>query len=264
MKMTWPRPLVNGLAAGFLAAGCARASVAPAARGGAVAASGPTAAATPGTTQASGSGAALPAERPGAADADVRFMQRMLAHHAQALAMTALVPTRSERSDLEMLAERITVSQRDEMAFMRRWLTERHHAVPATDGAHGAMEHGAAQHGQMQHRQMQHGQMEHAQMEHGAMRHDSTPAGAISAPMPGMATADDMARLAAASGAAFDALFLQLMIRHHEGALKMVADYFSTRGAGQEPEAFRFVSDVDADQRAEIARMRALLARSPQ
>jgi len=49
------------------------------------------------------------------------------------------------------------------------------------------------------------------------------------------------------------------MIRHHEGALTMVATLFFTNGAGQEPEIFRLATDVDADQRAEIARMRALL-----
>jgi uncharacterized protein (DUF305 family) len=52
------------------------------------------------------------------------------------------------------------------------------------------------------------------------------------------------------------------MIQHHEGALTMVAALFASRGAGQEPEIFRFASDVDADQRAEIARMRALLGTS--
>jgi uncharacterized protein (DUF305 family) len=48
------------------------------------------------------------------------------------------------------------------------------------------------------------------------------------------------------------------MIQHHEGALVMVADLFATQGAGQESEIFRFASDVDADQRAEIRRMRTM------
>jgi uncharacterized protein (DUF305 family) len=50
------------------------------------------------------------------------------------------------------------------------------------------------------------------------------------------------------------------MIQHHEGAIKMVADLFATPGAGQASEMFRFASDVDADQRGEIQRMRAMLA----
>jgi uncharacterized protein (DUF305 family) len=49
------------------------------------------------------------------------------------------------------------------------------------------------------------------------------------------------------------------MIKHHGGALEMVAELFSHPGAGQEPEIFMFASDVDADQRAEIARMSAML-----
>ena len=67
-----------------------------------------------------------------------------------------------------------------------------------------------------------------------------------------------MDALARSSGPEFDRLFLQGMIQHHEGALVMVADLFATQGAGQGPEIFRFASDVDADQRAEIARMRAM------
>jgi uncharacterized protein (DUF305 family) len=48
------------------------------------------------------------------------------------------------------------------------------------------------------------------------------------------------------------------MIRHHQGALTMVAKLSATPGAAQEPEIFRFASDVDADQRAEIERMQTL------
>ena len=52
------------------------------------------------------------------------------------------------------------------------------------------------------------------------------------------------------------------MTKHHEGALKMVADLFSTKGAAEGSEIFRFASDVDSDQREEIDRMRAVLASS--
>ena len=77
--------------------------------------------------------------------------------------------------------------------------------------------------------------------------------------MPGMLTAEEMERLAAARGAEFDRLFLEGMIKHHGGALTMVKDLFATAGAGQESEIFAFASDVDADQRMEIARMDAML-----
>ena len=80
--------------------------------------------------------------------------------------------------------------------------------------------------------------------------------------MPGMLTAEEMARLAAAKGAEFDRLFLELMIKHHEGALVMVKELFASPGAGQESEIYAFASDVDSDQRMEIDRMSAMLAKS--
>jgi uncharacterized protein (DUF305 family) len=154
-----------------------------------------------------------------AAPGDVRFVGDMLLHHAQALQMVALVPVHSTRPDLQLLAERIAVSQRDEMAMMRDWLVAHGAAVPDTAAEHAHHE-GAA--------------------------------------MPGMATAGELARLRATSGAEFDRLFLDLMIRHHEGALVMVATLLATPGAGRDSEVFRLATDVDADQRAEIARMRRL------
>jgi uncharacterized protein (DUF305 family) len=48
------------------------------------------------------------------------------------------------------------------------------------------------------------------------------------------------------------------MIKHHAGALDMVAQLFATAGAGQDTEIFGFASDVDADQRIEIARMEGM------
>jgi uncharacterized protein (DUF305 family) len=49
------------------------------------------------------------------------------------------------------------------------------------------------------------------------------------------------------------------MIQHHEGALTMVARLFDSPGSGQEPEIFGYATGVDADQRAEIARMQGML-----
>ena len=66
-------------------------------------------------------------------------------------------------------------------------------------------------------------------------------------------------RLEAANGPEFDRLFLEGMIKHHEGALSMVKQLFATPGAGQDVGIFSFASDVDADQRMEIERMGALL-----
>ncbi len=156
--------------------------------------------------------------------ADVAFMQGMIGHHAQALEMAALVPGRSSRPEMEGLAERIIVSQRDEIAIMRSWLRDHGEAVPPDAATHG----------------------EHA-------GHNAA------TPMPGMLSPAQMDSLRSATGAVFDRLFLQYMIQHHEGALVMVADLLRTPGAAQEPMVFQFMSDVDADQRAEIRRMKALL-----
>lgn len=155
--------------------------------------------------------------------ADVRFMQGMIPHHAQAVVMTSLVPERTTREDVLALARRIELSQADEMALMRRWLTQRGEEVPADDAHH------------------------HAALGHGAL-------------MPGMLTQEELARLEAARGAEFDRLFLQAMIRHHEGALVMVDQLFASAGGGQEGEIYQFASHVGSDQRVEIARMHAMLA----
>jgi uncharacterized protein (DUF305 family) len=152
-------------------------------------------------------------------NADVKFMQGMIGHHAQALDMTALLKTRTSREDMKLLALRIDVSQTDEIKMMQRWLEARGQPVPGP----------------------------HAHHQPGAPL------------MPGMLTAEEMARLEAAKGPEFDRLFLEYMIRHHHGALVMVRDLFNA-GGGQGAEMFAFASDVEADQKMEIDRMRGMLA----
>jgi uncharacterized protein (DUF305 family) len=115
-------------------------------------------------------------------------MQGMIGHHAQALEMTALLQSRTASDDMRKLAQRIEVSQSDEIKMMQHWLEARGQPVPDP----------------------------HAHHAHGA------------ALMPGMLTPEEMARLANAKGDAFDRLFLQFMIKHHEGALTMVKDLFAT------------------------------------
>lgn len=150
-------------------------------------------------------------------DPDTRFMHHMTMHHAQALEMTALVPTRNASRGLNLLAERITVSQKDEIARMRSWLERRGKPLPP-EGKH-----------------------------------------AMHMAMPGMLTEAGLARLAAATGSEFERLFLEFMIDHHEGALVMVRELLGSQGAAQDSELFAMVSDIDADQGAEIGRMRSML-----
>lgn len=155
--------------------------------------------------------------------ADVEFMQGMIAHHGQALVLAAMVPSRTTRTPLRMLAERITVSQKDEIGLIRHWLLDRHEDAPSAEAGHHHPDGG-----------------EHL--------------------MPGMLTAAQIAELERTTGPAFEQLFLAGMIRHHQGAITMVTKLFGTQGAGQDTDIFRFATDVDADQRAEIRRMRALLS----
>jgi uncharacterized protein (DUF305 family) len=90
---------------------------------------------------------AAPADtaKPRGSEADARFMRGMITHHAQALGMTALVPARSARDDVRLLAQRIEVSQQGEIALMRRWLEAHGHDAPAADAhsMHGAGGHAA-------------------------------------------------------------------------------------------------------------------------
>jgi len=176
---------------------------------------------------------ALPIQPPPPAKPDVAFMQGMIAHHAQALSMSALVSARTQRPEFRSLAERIVVSQQDEIAIMQSWLRERKQTVPeVSDAAHASHTTHAA----------------HAQVSHD---------------MPGMLTSAQMDSLSTASGVQFERLFLRYMIQHHDGALQMVASLLAAPGGARDPQVFQFASDVDTDQRAEIRRMRALLDRLP-
>ncbi len=153
-------------------------------------------------------------------EADVRFMSSMIGHHAQAIEMSRLAPERAGSGSVRILAERIISAQEDEIATMQQWLRDRGEPVPEVHAGHHA-------------------------------GHEAL--------MPGMATPEQMARLAAASGPEFDMLFLNLMIQHHQGAVSMVSELFSSYGAGQDETVFKFASDVNVDQATEIARMQKML-----
>lgn len=78
--------------------------------------------------------------------------------------------------------------------------------------------------------------------------------------MPGMLSDAQVAQLQKAHGTEFDKLFLQFMIQHHEGALKMVKDLLASPGAAQDTDVSVLANDIDVTQTAEIAAMRAMLA----
>jgi uncharacterized protein (DUF305 family) len=167
--------------------------------------------------------------------ADVDFMQGMIMHHNQAVAMTELLKTRTTDPAMLELGKKIDVSQSDEMRWMKQWLTDRGFPISADPMAGMDMK-----------------GMDMKGMDMKGMT--------MSMPMmPGMLTPAQMDALRQASGASFDHLFLTGMIQHHTGALLMVKELFATPGAGQDPQLFDFASDVDNTQQAEIDIMRHML-----
>jgi uncharacterized protein (DUF305 family) len=130
---------------------------------------------------------------------DVLFVRDMLHHHSQAIQMTGYVEERTTDGDIRLLAERMQVSQTDEITQLETWLQKRGEPVREPDGDHA---------------------------------HDAQS-------MPGLLTDEELAQLEAAEGDAFDELFLASMIRHHEGAVQMVSDLYASGGGQEpEIDAF--------------------------
>lgn len=144
-------------------------------------------------------------------DADRKYVEMMIVHHEQALAMTRFAPERAANETVKGLAERIRYSQEPEIGAMKQW-QRTNNAMSSHSGDHGSM--------------------------------------------PGMATQDQLNALGAARGKDFDRMFLELMIKHHEGAIKMATD---VKGAGTNVQVEEMADDVIAVQTDEINRMKALL-----
>ncbi|WP_431780459.1 DUF305 domain-containing protein [Streptomyces chumphonensis] len=151
--------------------------------------------------------------------ADVAFAQEMIQHHRQAIEMTELAPERAGSAEVRALAADIEEAQAPEIETMSAWLRGWGEPVPEAS----------------------------AGMDHGP--HDGHD-------MPGMMTGEQMEELAAAEGAAFDTLFLRMMIEHHEGAVEMAEDVRADGGHGPTRTLADAVIDVQSE---EIATMRELL-----
>lgn len=175
-------------------------------------------------------GIAVAQTAPGGPEA--RFMAGMIHHHAQAIVMARWAADHGASPAVQTLAARIAVSQRDEILTMQQWLREHGAAAPDPDT-------------------LPPDSADSADSAHSA--HSAHTA------MPGMLTTEQMSRLDSARGATFDQLFLTWMIQHHEGALTMVEELVRSPGM-RDTQVFAIASDIDADQRAEIARMRRMLA----
>jgi uncharacterized protein (DUF305 family) len=149
-------------------------------------------------------------------EADVRFMQGMIAHHAQAIYMSRMAASRQANPRVLKLANKIDQSQQSEIRLMQQWLVANKQTAPDT----------------------------------GSWR---------TMTMPGMLTTQQLEDLDASKGTDFDREFLTLMIQHHKGALKMVADLLATPLAAQDVDVSVFANDVFTVQTAEIQLMQEML-----
>lgn len=149
--------------------------------------------------------------------ADVAFAQGMIPHHRQAVEMADLAPDRARSAEVKKLAAEIKKAQAPEIEKLSGWLTSWGETVPAE----GAMEH--SMHG---------GGME------------------------GMMSAEEMTALENASGEAFDTSFMEMMIKHHEGAVEMAK---TEQSDGAHAPARKMAADIIASQSAEIEQMKKLL-----
>ena len=151
--------------------------------------------------------------------ADVDFMQGMIIHHYQAFLMSEMATSRTNNQTILDLAGRIDISQQDEISFMENWLLDMSQTVPDPSKSN-----------QMHHHKMM-----------------------------GMATPEQMQQLSQSDSTDFDRMYLNLMIKHHEGAIDMVDRLNEYPGSAYDPQLYEFVSDLTNDQGVEIERMNGIL-----
>lgn len=174
--------------------------------------------ATTATTSTTAASAAMTAADP----MDAEFTEMMIPHHYQALVLSDLTPTRSSDTTLKALANRIHLEQGLEIKVMQGWQSR--NGVPVTDAA----------------------------MSYEMMLDDPD----MLAEM-GMASRADIAELKTLSGNAFDVRWLQLMITHHEGAIRMLVDVLVTT---IDPDMMQMASDMYATQESQLNAMDQMLA----
>ena len=157
-------------------------------------------------------------------EADVTFVQDMIPHHAQAVQMSKMAIDNADSEEVRALAEDISAAQAPEIETMTGWLEDWDEEVPDTSMMSGDM-----------------GDME----------------GMEDMDMPGMMSSEDMMDLDAASGSAFDEMFLTMMIEHHEGAIEQAQ---TEQADGESAEAVDLAAEIEEAQTEEIATMEDLLA----
>ncbi|MFJ5304202.1 DUF305 domain-containing protein [Streptomyces sp. NPDC088350] len=152
--------------------------------------------------------------------ADVSFSKEMIQHHRQAIEMADLARSRASSQEVKDLATKIKGAQDPEIKTMSGWLTSWGEEVPA---------------------------------DMPGMSHD------MSSSMPGMMSSDDMDKLKQASGTGFDKMFLDMMVQHHQGAIKMAT---TEKADGTYGPATKLADGVITAQTAEVKEMNKMLGKS--
>lgn len=165
-------------------------------------------------------------------DADVTFAKSMIPHHQQAVQMAEMAKTHAASSQVKQLAADIEAAQGPEIKTMQGWLS----AWGSGDSSESS-EGGDNGHGDMGHGDMNMGNMDMGDM-------------------PGMMSKSDMHALSQAHGKAWDRMFLEMMIRHHEGAIEMAK---TEQSDGKNPGAVALAKKIETAQQAEISKMKGML-----
>ena len=160
-------------------------------------------------------------------DADVAFASDMIPHHADALVMVDMTQGRDLSPELAQLTEDIRAAQAPEIELMADWLTAWGEEVPETSRDH-VNSHDMGDMGDM------------GDDTDGHMGMDP----------------DDLAALEGADGAAFETMWLEMMVDHHEGAIEMAQQ---EQEAGLFTDAVDLADAIEASQSAEIDLMEGLL-----
>lgn len=176
---------------------------------------------------------------PSTDSADAGFARDMQVHHTQAIDMAMTIYRKTDDEQLRILAYDIATSQAEQKGQMYDWLVK-----------WGLAQSGGPLMGWMTSSGDGH---EHDGMAGGDAATDEELRTAM-----GMASPDELAALAAASGSAADCLFLELMIRHHQGAIPMAEALLDL---GSDPRARAVAESMKQGQTAEIDAMQSMQSR---
>lgn len=170
---------------------------------------------------------------PAATPVDIGFAQDMSVHHQQAVSMATLARERASDQAVRQVAFDIETNQRDQIGRMQGWLSLWGQPAQATGAPMQWMQN----------------------MDH--MHHSGSGTPGNGALMPGMATHEELAALQGLNGPAFDAQFLRLMLRHHEGGAPM-AQYAAEHASI--PAVRDLAQNMLSSQGTERSLMREMLA----